>query len=76
MMEQGYYNQVAQSGVQIPAGAKYFVVLKKVETNSGASEPPVHWLPRSLSPTIKWLIIHLHVARRLRMSGTITTLPL
>ena len=75
MMELGYCNQVAQSGVQIPAGAIDFVVLKKVKTNSGAYEPPVHWLPGSLSPTIKWLIIHLHVARRLRMSGTVTTLP-
>jgi hypothetical protein len=40
-------------GVRFPAGAKDFPCSLCVQTGSGATQPPVQWVPGVLSPGVK-----------------------
>jgi hypothetical protein len=43
------------TGDRFPAGARDFSLLNMVQHDSGATQPPTQWVPRSLSPGLKRL---------------------
>jgi hypothetical protein len=56
-------------GVRSPAGAKEFSSILCVQTGSGATQPPVQWVPGVLSPGVKrgrgvMLTTHAHLVPR------------
>jgi hypothetical protein len=42
------------TGVQFPAGARDFSLLHGVQDGTRAPQPPIQWVPRTLSLEVKW----------------------
>jgi hypothetical protein len=43
------------NGASIPGRARNCSLLQSVRTGSGATQPPVHWVPGAASWVVKWL---------------------
>jgi hypothetical protein len=64
-----------RSASQIPAGAREFPLLDKVQTGSNFSQSPSHCLLLAFSSGVR-LSTHLHLVLRFRRAGAIPLLPL
>jgi hypothetical protein len=67
-------------GVRSPVGAKDFSSSLCVQTGSGATQPPVQWVPGVLSPGVKrgrgmTLTTHPHLVPRSSMSRSYISSP-
>jgi hypothetical protein len=47
-----------KSLVQFPAAANIFLFSKAIRLALGYTQPPIHWVPGSISSEVKQLIIH------------------
>jgi hypothetical protein len=63
------------SGVRMTIGPRDFSVLRKAQTNSGVRKMVMGFFSREKSSRGLKLTIHLHIVSRLRMNGTITSIP-
>jgi hypothetical protein len=42
------------AGIRLPVGARDFSLFRSVQTGSGVPQSPIQWVPRILSPGVKW----------------------